>query len=113
MNNILVIVFASLLIIGIIIGLNFSNIQQFYELTVPLKQISNIEFSDTHNAKNGLGHFSTLGNIEIIDENTIKVTFDNRNEYGYYDKEGVKFWSIPGQFEFVKNVSIDVHNGNC
>ena len=106
MNNLLVIVIASLLVIGIVIGLNFSSIQQFYVFVLPLNQISNIEFSDIHNAKNRFGHFSTLGNIEIINENTIKVIFDNSNKYGYYNKEGVKYWSIPTQFELVKDISI-------
>ena len=48
MNNILVIILVSLLIISIVVGLNFSAIQEFHGFTLPLNQISNIEFSDTH-----------------------------------------------------------------
>ena len=90
----------------VLIGLNHQNLYDYGKWHVPLSQFYDLEYSGVCEATNNKGHFSTLGDIAIIDEGSIRVTFDNRNEYGYYNYRGVKFWEIPGDFTLVKTVRV-------
>lgn len=98
----------------VLIGINHQNLYDYGKWHVPLSQFYDLEYSDVHEAVNNKGHFSTLGDIAIIDEDSIRVTFDNRNGYGYYDDRGVKYWEISEDFILVKTVRVgDMFIAHC
>jgi len=112
MNN-SIFVFSVVLVVSMLIGMNYESLYNYGQWISLMNGITDLRFSDTHEAVNNLGHYSTLGHIAIIDENSIEVTFNNKNNYGIYS-EGVKIWSIPTQFEFIKTVNVgDIFIVHC
>ena len=112
MNN-LIFVFSVILVVSMMIGINYESLYSYSQWKLLVNSITDLTFSDTHEAINNIGHYSTLGNIVIIDENSIEITFNNKNDYGIYS-ENTKIWSIPTQFEFIRTVNIgDIFITHC
>jgi hypothetical protein len=70
-----------ILIIGILISLNS---QYIYDHLVWIEPLNNIDvdwFSYISRSSNNYPYSSTMGNITILDENSVIVTFNNKNNY--------------------------------
>lgn len=95
-------VISAILVSLLVFGLSIESMSN-YEKENVLNNITDIMLIDKHKVANNEGDYSTLGNVTIIDTNTIQITFNNKNNFGLWHKD-VKIWSIPGDFEFVKEV---------
>lgn len=103
MTNLLL-AFSVILVATILIGINHESF--FTENQIDyLNKMTDIGAVDTDIVKNNSSFYSTIGNLLIINDDTIQITFNNENDFGLI-KNGVKVWSIPEQFEFTKTFSL-------
>ena len=80
-SNMQSIIFVILIIIGVTLSLLTIIMRDYYTWTVPLNKVHGIIFSHYHTIPNNESFHSTLGDIKIINDDSIRVTFNNENGY--------------------------------
>ena len=93
----------SIFIIAIVVVIVMGSAITYFALNNEDSQ--SILLVDTHEVNNHSSYYSTLGNVTIINQDTIEITFNNKNDFGLYHND-TKVWSIPGEFEFIKEVKV-------